>query len=1380
MRVSVVIATANRAPSLRVTLDALRHQTYTDFEVIVVQGPCEDETPEVLARYAGQVKVASNSERNLCKSRNLGIDLASGDVVAFIDDDGIPEPRWIEDLVAAYDDERVGGAGGLVYDQTGVNLQYRYAVCDRVGRTDFDRQPPFDEFTVPGADPFLYLQGTNMSFRRQALEGIGGFDENIEYIWDESDLALHLIDAGWTLRPLDGAVVHHKMLPSHLRRSKGLVTDPYVPVKNRSYFAVRNGSGHRPMEEIFRSLTEYVDMQRHWAADCEIHGRFTSGEASRFVERVAEGFEAGLLQGMEQPRAGRALAAKDPDAFLPYPVIAPEGERMSLCLVSLDYPPAPMGGIARYTADLARGLAAVGHDVHVVTRSQPPFRLDYEDGVWVHRHPEGERLLPHLDGHPLRDNLAHVTAVWQAVRTVHERFGVDVVAGNVWLAETLLCAVDPRWPTVMTCSTPIRTIASTQPAVAAKSHTAWQVKLEDAALVRAQHLMPVSHANLQTLRAATPAAADVPATVVWHGMVDRAGGPLPPASEDGETEILFVGRLEPRKGIDTLLDAAIELLRERPQARLRIAGADNPYAAEDARSYRERVDERLANEPGIRDRIVFEGEVSDEVLDQLLRDCHIFCAPSRYESFGLMNLEAMMFSRPVVSTTAGGITEVVADGETGVLVGVDDVAALQRALRELVDDPERRARMGAAGRARFEREFDNAVAVARTLAVYRAIAGQGGAVDGEAAVRAGLRDVMRELGDVADPEAATDELLVPHAFPHDYLAAFERLARAPARDFVSGLYDAILQRPAELQGLDTATERLLSGAVTREQFTRELATSDEARMLGVDPRFLDTIGSGVPQELERRVRDAFWRDDATFARLLAGSLLGDDRAAASAPEIVAALANGCDRHDVLRKLVADDEVRARVPGAGKLLEFRFLSPRELHEELLSLSKADDAEFVAGAYRLLLGREPDPAAAGNLARLRSTPRRRVLADIASAPEAASRGIDAVVVDTQAATISSLGQAPQGRVTRIPGLRRARGVGHRVLRDRRVGGLQRSFEQLRAESNELSARTARIVDAQVNQEQAIGRLESQGRSLERLIDELRDEMHRGLRDLEGWLEAIGQRLDGMPSEGTHGAYLGDGKVLVNTVWGGKLLLAADDRSLTPELVANGIYEAPFSRYLLRRLQEGQKAVDIGANMGMHTVLMASRVGDSGHVFAFEPNPRVREFLEENLTLNWIRNRVTVHAAAVADLQGKLTLHVTERYMGNSSLRPLDASYTRDVPSDTVSDIEVEVEPLDARSSELGHVDLVKIDVEGSEHRVLKGMAGMLDRNQIDVVTFEVFKDRMGDEWTPFCDLLRGYENGGWRFNDVNDDGVLKPLRLDDILRVGRSAQVVMTRS
>src|SRR5262249_25832516 len=124
MRVSVVVNTYNRGESLRQTLRSFRHQTYDRFEGVVVNGPSTDGTAAVLAEFAGAVRAYDCPAPHLSRSRNLGIEHAAGDVVAFIDDDAIPEPDWIESLVAAYDEPRVGGAGGIVYDHTGVRLQY--------------------------------------------------------------------------------------------------------------------------------------------------------------------------------------------------------------------------------------------------------------------------------------------------------------------------------------------------------------------------------------------------------------------------------------------------------------------------------------------------------------------------------------------------------------------------------------------------------------------------------------------------------------------------------------------------------------------------------------------------------------------------------------------------------------------------------------------------------------------------------------------------------------------------------------------------------------------------------------------------------------------------------------------------------------------------------------------------------------------------------------------------------------------------------------------------------------------------------------------------------------------------------------------------------
>jgi glycosyltransferase involved in cell wall biosynthesis len=114
--ISVVMNTYNRAASLEKTLEALRRQTYSKFEVVVVNGPSTDTTDTVLSQYARDVRIACCPDRKLGVSRNIGINIASGDIVAFIDDDAVPEVTWLEKLAIAYADPLVAAAGGYVFD----------------------------------------------------------------------------------------------------------------------------------------------------------------------------------------------------------------------------------------------------------------------------------------------------------------------------------------------------------------------------------------------------------------------------------------------------------------------------------------------------------------------------------------------------------------------------------------------------------------------------------------------------------------------------------------------------------------------------------------------------------------------------------------------------------------------------------------------------------------------------------------------------------------------------------------------------------------------------------------------------------------------------------------------------------------------------------------------------------------------------------------------------------------------------------------------------------------------------------------------------------------------------------------------------------------
>jgi glycosyltransferase involved in cell wall biosynthesis len=113
----------------------------------------------------------------------------------------------------------------------------------------------------------------------------------------------------------------------------------------------------------------------------------------------------------------------------------------------------------------------------------------------------------------------------------------------------------------------------------------------------------------------------------------------------------------------------------------------------------------LARRMGVAERVQFAGRVDDDALFRAYRECDVFALPSAKEGFGLVFIEAMAARKPVVAARAGGTGEVVLDGETGALVDYANVRELADQLIALLNDGERRRRMGAAGRCRVEERF---------------------------------------------------------------------------------------------------------------------------------------------------------------------------------------------------------------------------------------------------------------------------------------------------------------------------------------------------------------------------------------------------------------------------------------------------------------------------------------------------------------------------------------------------------------------------------------------------------------------------------------------------------------------------------------------------
>jgi glycosyltransferase involved in cell wall biosynthesis len=169
--VSVIVCTYNRAQYLERCLDSLIKQKYPFFEIIVVNGPSNDDTERILNKYKTIKIIQQGVLDGLSSARNLGIKAAKGDIIAFLDDDAIANDAWIKCLIEGYTDILVGGVGGPVFDITGNWYQFRNGYITKEGNPSFNNY--FDrDYNSPEGKCFNYLMGTNSSFRKSVYSMI--------------------------------------------------------------------------------------------------------------------------------------------------------------------------------------------------------------------------------------------------------------------------------------------------------------------------------------------------------------------------------------------------------------------------------------------------------------------------------------------------------------------------------------------------------------------------------------------------------------------------------------------------------------------------------------------------------------------------------------------------------------------------------------------------------------------------------------------------------------------------------------------------------------------------------------------------------------------------------------------------------------------------------------------------------------------------------------------------------------------------------------------------------------------------------------------------------------------------------------------------------
>lgn len=368
-RVSVIVVSHGRPASLVRTLTGLAQQEHQPFEVVVV---ADIEAARGVRRHplGAHLKLVEFDGRNISAARNLGIAQAAGEILAFIDDDAVPEPTWLGFLLEGFARDDVAAATGTVLGRNGISVQWQATDIAPDG-TDVPRELPAGGIGVVRARSGHAVKtvGTNAAFRAEALRAIGGFDPAFRFYLDEGDVNMRLAEAGHATAIVPMAVVHHGFAASERRAESRMPFTLYEIGASSAVFLRK----HALRLDHAAALAALRDRQRARLVERMRAGHCMPDD----VEPLLASFDEGVAAG-----ARRALGAHPnlgaPPPFLPLRDAVP---RPGTTVIAGR--PAERAAMDRRAAEILAGGGRA--TVFRFSRSTLYHRVRFtDDGVWEH------------------------------------------------------------------------------------------------------------------------------------------------------------------------------------------------------------------------------------------------------------------------------------------------------------------------------------------------------------------------------------------------------------------------------------------------------------------------------------------------------------------------------------------------------------------------------------------------------------------------------------------------------------------------------------------------------------------------------------------------------------------------------------------------------------------------------------------------------------------------------------------------------------------------------------------------------------------------------------------------------------------------------------
>lgn len=389
---------------------------------------------------------------------------------------------------------------------------------------------------------------------------------------------------------------------------------------------------------------------------------------------------------------------------------------MKVCFISREYPPQTgFGGIGTYTYQLAHGLSRKGHDITVITQAVKKEGFYKDKKVKVYRIFDDKvpfrgfsRILNLLTNNAFV-YYWHSRSIFKKINEIITQQGkFDIIEGPLWDGETLAYNKSIGSPLIVRLQTPI--FKSLE--ILNKNPNKTLEYIEKTCLKKAA-LIPSISKNVKDLISKKY---QVPESKI---RINHLGIDLPKITKakfkNNSNKLLYVGRLEKRKGSIEFIQSINEILENNPKITIDIVGKDIPQAPGGTlfKKYFQKIVKK-----SFQKRVRFHGFVSDNILKNFYRNCDLLIAPSRYESFGLIYLEAFAYGKPVIATRAGAIPEVVKDNKTGLLVSVNNPGELARAVLKVFSNDDLRRKLAENAYIDIRQNLTLKKMLDRTLEIY--------------------------------------------------------------------------------------------------------------------------------------------------------------------------------------------------------------------------------------------------------------------------------------------------------------------------------------------------------------------------------------------------------------------------------------------------------------------------------------------------------------------------------------------------------------------------------------------------------------------------------------------------------------------------------------